>query len=187
MNHRAMNHRAMKHRTVHPIPARPRQAPKPTHGLLLILTVAVLGLVVAGLTGCASTAPQPGTVRPGTGDLAFRLLWSGSADLDLYVVSALGEPIDYVRRTAPSQGTLDVDCNVGESRCPEPMENIFWPRNTAPPGDYRVWIVLADPKGLTEDDEYRLLALAHGAVAWERRGLVRDLARGFSPVQLRYP
>lgn len=182
----------MNHPTVPPTPTGTRQALKPSHGLPIyrlprrglsvILLVATLGIVALGGTGCASTAPQPGT-----GDLAFRLLWSGSADLDLYVVSPLGEPIDYVRRTAPSQGTLDVDCNVGESRCPEPMENIYWPKNAAPPGDYRVWIVLADPKGLTAEDEYRLLALAGGAVTWERTGRVGDLENGFSPVSLRFP
>ena len=72
-------------------------------------------------TGCAST-----DLRPGTGDLSFRLTWTGSADFDLYVRSPLGEQIYFLDRLAPSGGTLDVDCNVRGRQCREPMENIYW-------------------------------------------------------------
>lgn len=159
---------------------RRRQAPSPDtrRSALFVLTL----LLYLGAAGCASTAPQPGT-----GDLAFRLVWTGPADLDLYVISPLGERIHYLRRTAASQGTLDIDCNVGEKPCPNPMENIYWPRDTAPTGEYRVWIVMAKPKGFAASDEYRLLVLDSGTVIWERRGPVSELETGVSPVSLRFP
>lgn len=58
------------------------------------------------LGACASAG-----VRPGTGNLTFRLTWDGRADLDLYVLSPLGERIDFITRRVASGGTLDVDCN----------------------------------------------------------------------------
>src|SRR5262245_18611683 len=103
-------------------------------------------LVFATLAGCA-------TLKPQTGDVSFRLLWSGKADLDLHVLDPggghVGLPflqaaaLDRERYAAviaqwqasPSgsldgktAGVLDIDCNADAARfCREPMENIFWP------------------------------------------------------------
>ena len=57
----------------------------------LRLTAPIWLTVVLVSTGCASA-----DVRPGTGDLSFRLTWTGSADLDLYVRSPLGEQIYFL-------------------------------------------------------------------------------------------
>lgn len=128
------------------------------------------GWVAAALLAgaCASAGP-----RPGTGDLSFRLAWEGEADLDLYVLSPLGERINFLHRDAPSGGLLDIDCNVTVSepvrtesgqttlvnrktRCPTPLENIYWPRGGAPAGVYRIQVVLADGEGALLPDRYRL-------------------------------
>lgn len=103
-------------------------------------------------SACAS-----GRVRPGTGDISFRLTWTGTADLDLYVLSPLGERVDFIRRRAASGGALDVDCNVhGTEPCAVPMENIFWPKRAAPPGKYLFWAAVANHQGLLPEDTYRL-------------------------------
>ena len=128
-----------------------------------------LGLVLS-LAGCASTA-----VRPGTGQLTLRLTWTGLADLDLYAESPGRERVDFLHREAESGGLLDVDCNVGEFSCDQPMENIYWPRGTAPPGRYKYWVVIANPQGAKPSDSYRMRVLVRGEVVREHTGSLTDL------------
>lgn len=146
------------------------------------LPVALLAVTLS--LACASTGP-----RPGTGDVSFRLVWSGATDLDLYVLSPAGERVDFVFREVESGGRLDVDCNVrptevtpdGESPlvlCEEPMENIFWPRGRAPHGTYRYWTVLANPEGLQAVDEFRLEVRSGQRVVRRHRGRVEELRAG---------
>lgn len=98
----------------------------------LLAAAALAGLFLAG---CRSVPTA------GTGDVAFRLLWHGRSDLDLHVEDPSGVHIFYGQRDAESGGRLDVDCNAGTGRlCPLPIENVFWPEGTAPPGSYRVWV-----------------------------------------------
>jgi hypothetical protein len=135
---------------------------------------AAIFLAVVLLAGCAT-----GKVRPGTGDISFRLLWTGEADLDLYVVSPLDERIDFVRRTSPSGGMLDVDCNVRTvietNICSEPMENIFWPKGTAPAGEYRFWTFISDAHGLKDTDVYKVEVRNGRKVVRTEVGRVVDL------------
>ncbi len=101
-----------------------------------------LGLTLGLLTlGCASQK-----LRPGTGDVSFRLVWEGSADLDLHVTDPLGRHTgvalaaargtpaeqleaaraalaaqiareqDGVEATGPPEGILDIDCNGSQHR-----------------------------------------------------------------------
>lgn len=125
---------------------------------------------------CASAAPAP---RPGTGDISFRLTWDGEADLDLYVASPLGEMVDFHNRSVLSGGALDVDCNVRQTdsvyMCPEPMENIFWPRGMAPPGTFQYWAVLAYPREADPKDEYLLQVRIGERLVGEHAGRVADL------------
>lgn len=87
--------------------------------------------------GCASTP------RPGTGDIAFRLYWQGEEDLDLHVQEPAGEAIFFGHRKSESGGELDVDCNSAADRiCRSPVENVYWPVDRAPEGDYTYWIEL---------------------------------------------
>ncbi len=131
------------------------------------LPLLVIALLVVA---CASTA-----VRPGTGHLTFRLTWTGPSDLDLYVQSPLGERVNFLHREVGSGGTLDVDCNVGEVVCPNPMENIFWPRNGAPTGSYRYWVVVADADGLQPSDTFHLKVLVRSELVAERGGPITEL------------
>ena len=128
-----------------------------------------LGLALLSVA-CAST-----TAQPGTGHVTFRLTWTGLADLDLYVRSPLGERVDFLHREVDSGGALDIDCNVRAFLCAHPMENIFWPRGTAPPGSYKYWVVIANPAGLQMSDTYYLRALVRGEVVSEQRGRLTEL------------
>jgi hypothetical protein len=96
-----------------------------------LLCTLVLGFGPACATGGVAASA-------GTGDISFRLVWAGPADLDLHVVDPRGEEIFFSHPRASSGGTLDVDCNATpEQMCPQPLENVFWPRGTADAGRYR--------------------------------------------------
>lgn len=99
---------------------------------ILILATALLSLVA---TACRSVPTA------GTGDVAFRLVWSGQSDLDLHVQDPAGEGIFFGHRSSATGGILDVDCNSGTDRmCERPIENVYWPIGTAPEGRYLVWV-----------------------------------------------
>jgi hypothetical protein len=75
-----------------------------------------------------------------TGDISFRLTWSGPQDLDLYVTEPSGETIYYSHNTSATNGQLDVDSNAGCSNVSaSPTENVFWPEGSAPHGTYTFW------------------------------------------------
>ncbi|MCL4838218.1 MAG: hypothetical protein KJ058_09675 [Thermoanaerobaculia bacterium] len=77
----------------------------------------------------------------GTGDVAFRLAWRGASDLDLFVRGPEGPCIFFFHRASLSGGRLDIDCNAAADRlCDSPVENVFWPRGTAPDGEYLFWV-----------------------------------------------
>jgi hypothetical protein len=156
----------------------------------------ILAAIVLAALGCAHTKAR----RPGTGVLAFRVHWQGHADVDLAVTTPLGEHVDFGKKTAPSGGRLDIDCNYSSARiedaapgtvrslpgmpeidrhvCARPMENIFWPQGKAlPPGLYRVLLYIANPEPPpAATDQYTLEVIVRGDVKFRRSGRVADLA-----------
>ena len=75
-----------------------------------------------------------------TGDVSFRLTWSGPQDLDLYVTEPSGETIYYSHTSSATNGQLDVDSNAGCSNpSSSPTENVFWPEGSAPHGTYQFY------------------------------------------------
>jgi len=114
-----------------------------------------LACTVALLTSCAATRKQPGT-----GDIAFRLIWSGPVDLDLHVRDPLGFRLSFLNPSSPSGGILDIDCNKSpHDICETPVENVFWPTGNAPEGKYRYWVELFQPHFGVESAQYTLLVL----------------------------
>lgn len=104
------------------------------------------------VAGCGSAG-----VRPGLGDLSFRLTWTGAADLDLYVLSPLEERICFLDRSSPSGRELDVDCNLwSREPCALPMKNDLWRRSAAPKGVCRDWVTVADGEGATDENADRV-------------------------------
>lgn len=71
----------------------------------------------------------------GYGDVQITLTWDNEADLDLHVFEPSGEEIYYINDVSATGGTLDVDDTDGFG-----PENIYWPSNSAPDGNYQVYV-----------------------------------------------
>ena len=90
-------------------------------------------------------SPEP-TSEPavilGTGDVQVTLLWEDYNDIDLHVIDPSGEEIYYSHPTSVSGGQLDVDSNggCGANVTNSPVENIFWPTEGGPDGEYSVYV-----------------------------------------------
>jgi hypothetical protein len=101
----------------------------------LVLTVALID--AAGNVGPYHQL-EIELVRSGTGDVKVTLSFDRLHDLDLRVVEPNGEEISYTNDASQTGGKLDLDSG---SHC-EPnaanAENIFWPPEGAPPGEYIV-------------------------------------------------
>lgn len=96
------------------------------------------------LTPTLTETPVP-TVTPtrvetlGTGDVQVTLIWESTNDLDLWVIDPNQELIYFGHASSESGGQLDVDANAGcRNTTTQPVENIFWPPQKAPRGEYVV-------------------------------------------------
>jgi hypothetical protein len=73
------------------------------------------------------------------GDVRITLIWNNYNDLDLHCLEPGGEQISFSHKKSASGGELDVDKNVIPTT-ESPVENIYWPRDGAPSGTYRVYV-----------------------------------------------
>ena len=74
-----------------------------------------------------------------TGDIQVSLMWNTTDDIDLHVDYYNGpqrDTINWRNRYGRSGGILDIDMNARGPSSNQPIENIFWPYNTAPSGNY---------------------------------------------------
>lgn len=150
------------------------------------LSLGGLTLLAALFAGC-SGHHRP-ALKPGTGDVAFRLSWEGLSDLDLKVQDPAGECISYVFRKAPSGGVLDIDCNGSyESTCDRPIENIFWPKSQAPAGEYLVWVEAHSIVPGGSRLPFRLQLLHGKEVFWSTEGALEVNEGVFGPFLYRFP
>jgi hypothetical protein len=135
-------------------------------------------LVAAGL-GLSCSAHR----QAGTGDVAFRLVWDGMSDLDLFVEDPAGGCIYFSQPKAESGGLLDVDCNSGtEQICDHPIENVFWPPGTAPAGRYVFWVYTNSLLEAETPLEYELQILRGPRVAWRQQGTIRKFGESSGPL-----
>ncbi len=141
--------------------------------------LAILNL--ATLVACASSAPQ----QLGTGDVSFRLLWSGESDLDIHVSDPQGEQISHRHRRSSTGGVLDVDCNA-DRICVDPVENVYWPLGQAPSGRYRVWVRVHRLQEGESPVEVRLLILRGGAIVEQHRGVLISRWAVLGPYEYNY-
>jgi hypothetical protein len=91
-----------------------------------------------------SACKPPASPLAPPNDIAFRLDWSGPADLDLYVKEPGGVEISRHLLRSPTGGVHTGDCNATpESMCANPSELVYWPKKNAPRGafQYRVLLV----------------------------------------------
>ncbi len=124
-----------------------------------------------------------------TGDIQVTLKWHNRNDLDLSCQDPAGELIFYGHPRAESGGELDFDMNAdGATASSNAVENIHWPRNSAPKGHYRVYVNYFqnhfDPDPTRFEGtvllEGRTLTFAGAAHARQRKQLVAefDIAHG---------
>lgn len=93
-------------------------------------------LPLVGITPAPTVAP---TQTLGTGDVQATLTWSNTNDLDLWIEDPSGAIIYFEKPRSSSGGVLDVDANADcEGLTARPIENIFWPTNGAPRGQFKV-------------------------------------------------
>jgi hypothetical protein len=77
-------------------------------------------------------------VRSGTGDVKITLSFDRLHDLDLHVVEPNGEEISYTNDASRTGGKLDLDSGSHCEPSAANAENIFWPPQGAPAGEYIV-------------------------------------------------
>ncbi len=79
-------------------------------------------------------------VEPSTGDVQLMLSWNNYNDIDLICKDPNGELISYKNKKVRSGGMLEIDMNVSYPDSNTPIENIYWPTNSAPHGTYDVYV-----------------------------------------------
>lgn len=107
------------------------------------MTVArAIGLAAIG--SVAACQPPASPLAP-PNDIAFRVEWSGTADLDLYVREPGGAEISRHQLHSTSGGVHSGDCNATpESMCANPSELVYWPKKNAPRGTFQYRILLVN-------------------------------------------
>lgn len=139
--------------------------------------------LLAGLLLSCRSLPEAGT-----GDIAFRLVWSGQSDLDLHVQDPMGEGIFFGHRESETGGLLDVDCNSGTDRmCDRPIENVYWSTGTAPHGSYLVWVRAHAVVPVEAPVKAELLILEGDRVAVRREGVLLANGDRIGPFSVDFP
>jgi ribosomal protein S27E len=97
-----------------------------------------------------------------SGDVQISLMWNNMNDLDLHCVDTKGEEIYYGHKQAASGGELDVDRNANPPFTSRPVENIYWPRGSAPAGLYRVYVNHYANRGGVDPTTYTVRVIVSG-------------------------
>lgn len=103
----------------------------------LLLSVALID--AAGNVGPYSPI-EIALVQSGTGDVKITLSWDRLHDLDLHVIEPNGEEVQYQNSSSLTGGELDLDSGANCEPSVANTENIFWPSQGAPAGDYVVTV-----------------------------------------------
>jgi hypothetical protein len=108
-----------------------------------------------------------------TGDVSFRLTWSGTEDLDLHVTEPNGTHIFYNNEGPTSTGgQLDVDSNYPCGSSTNAVENVFWPEGSAPHGTYEFWVTIWDACSGTTTPSFTLQVLEGTSVVRTINGVM---------------
>ena len=135
-----------------------------------------------GLTLCLACSAHR---EAGTGDIAFRLVWDGQSDLDLYVVDPAGTCIFFGQRDSTTGGLLDVDCNGASDRlCEHPVENVYWPAGTAPAGTYLYWLEAHSVIPAEAPLQLELQLLRGPGVVWRHTGTIQATDQIIGPFEI---
>ena len=82
---------------------------------------------------------QPKT--PSTGDVQVLLSWNNYNDLDLICIDPDNEKVWFKNKIVSNGGKLEIDMNVNYPDSQTPIENIYWPSDSAPNGTYNVFLL----------------------------------------------
>ncbi len=144
-------------------------------------------LSLAGLFLCLACSAHQETRQAGTGDIAFRLIWDGQSDLDLFVEDPAGACIFFGNRDSVTGGLLDVDCNAGSDRlCEDPVENVYWPKGTAPVGAYMYWVEAHSLIPAEAPLAYELQLLRGTDVVWRLLGSFQKTEETAGPFEIAF-
>ncbi|DAC50508.1 MAG TPA: hypothetical protein HA340_03605 [Candidatus Thalassarchaeaceae archaeon] len=91
-----------------------------------------------------------------TGQVQVSLIWDNVNDLDLSVICPSGERISFDNNVSKCGGQLDVDMNESPTS-DKPVENVYWPSDSAPKGEYKVIIEHFEQHGDEDLTSYRVL------------------------------
>ena len=112
-----------------------------------------LRYVLEGPAGLGPIAEQTvRVIRVGTGDVQVSVAWTGESDVDLHVFDPAGEEVYFGNPASASGGTLDLDSNPACNIDNKNNENIVWPLNGAPAGEYRVVVAYYDDCAVARSD-----------------------------------
>lgn len=146
-----------------------------------------IGLMLSLSLGLAACLACSAHREAGTGDIAFRLVWDGQSDLDLYVEDPAGTCIFFGQRGSSTGGLLDVDCNSGSDHlCEHPVENVYWPSGTAPVGPYLYWLEAHSVIPAEAPLHFELQLLQGPRVTWRHTGTVQATEQTVGPFQIDY-
>lgn len=100
-----------------------------------------VGLQAGTTSGAYDLQLTVGQFTPTPGALTVTLEWQGDADLNLFVRSPDGQTVSWSTPTSDDGGILQIDSNTGcQTPTAAPVEHVYWPGTTAPPGTYTIWV-----------------------------------------------
>ena len=91
-------------------------------------------------------------IRAGNGDFQASVAWTGASDVDLHVFDPDGHEVSFMDKNPVTGGHLDIDSNAACRIDNTNVENIFWPLNSAPTGQYRVELHYYDDCDVARSD-----------------------------------
>lgn len=91
-------------------------------------------------------------IRAGNGDFQASVAWTGASDVDLHVFDPANHHVFYGDRNPSTGGSLDIDSNANCIIDNTNVENVFWPLNSAPSGQYRVELQYYRDCGVAQSD-----------------------------------
>lgn len=84
------------------------------------------------------TTQEVDVIEVGTGDVQVSVSWDVPSDVDLYLVEPSGETIYFGNEESETGGVLDLDSNAACGSPDVRNENITWPDDVPPSGEYTV-------------------------------------------------
>jgi hypothetical protein len=134
----------------------------------------------------ACHAPQAPASSPV--DISFRLVWTGPADLDLYVKEPGGTEISRHSTHSPTGGVYSGDCNATpETMCANPVETVFWPKRRAPGGAFQYRVRLVNVHGEPLPITFTITILHGTRIVSEEQGSIAQIGKDWGPRDTRWP